>query len=92
MPNAPAALAPGATIWLGPGLAVAAKEIVRELRMGIGNSSYQFTNAGYGIPDGQHPVAEADSVLVYHNFPNHKLLSKPQFELLKAEGKATRIG
>ncbi|GEM_PF-4089843 len=60
--------------------------------MGIRESIYQFTNAGYGIPDGQHRVAEADSVLVYHNFPNHKLLSKPEFELLKAEGKATRIG
>jgi len=63
----------------------------RRARLSIETRIYKFTDAGYGIPDGSYQVAEADSVLVYHNFPNHKTLSKPDFELLKAERKAIRL-
>ncbi|HEL4112201.1 TPA: hypothetical protein UM343_002352 [Stenotrophomonas maltophilia] len=56
--------------------------------MSIKGKIYQFKDAGHGIPDGQYQVAEADFVVVYHRFPNHKTLSKAQFELLKAQGKA----
>jgi hypothetical protein len=56
--------------------------------MSIKGKIYQFKDAGHGIPDGQHLVAEADFVGVYYCFPKHKTLSKAEFELLKADRKA----
>jgi len=56
--------------------------------MSINGKIYQFRDAGHGIPDGQHQVAEATFVTVYHKFPANLTITKAEFELLKAEGKA----
>lgn len=56
--------------------------------MSINGKIYQFKDAGHGIPDGQHQVAETNFVTIYHNFPANKTMTTEEFEQLKAEGKA----